>query len=203
MQSVNLFIITCNVICMWDFTQKRHKKKKHYFLHVLLEVVHGVWMCVTFMKMVSRISLSSAALCSLVRGPCIVPLLPHVCPEKKKKRDMALFWGHNCCGDCMKGFRGEWLQCLLLNLLRDSNSSSIFSALPVSAIQFLHSVFLLQQLYFLSPFLHLYFFLMSNSDSKLFLFSVPISDSIQSPAHVLIFLAELYSVKAFVSLAIE
>lgn len=122
---------------------------------------------------------------------------------KKKKKDMALFWGHNCCGDCRKGFRGEWLQCLLLNLLRDSNSSSIFSALPVSAIQFLHSAFLLQQLYFLSPFLHLYFFLMSNSDSKLFLFSVPISDSIQSPAHVLIFLAELYSVKAFVSLAIE
>lgn len=89
------------------------------------------------------------------------------------------------------------------NLLHDSDSYSFFSAFTVSSTQILHSVSLLKQLYFLPPFLHLYFFLMSNSDSKLFLSFIPISDSIQSPAHVLIFLAELYSVNAFVSLARE
>lgn len=88
-------------------------------------------------------------------------------------------------------------------LLHDSVSSSFFSAFTVTSTQILHSVYLLKQLYFLPPFLHLYFFLMSNSDSKLFLSFIPISDSLQSPAHVLIFLAELYSANAFVSLARE
>lgn len=89
------------------------------------------------------------------------------------------------------------------NLSHDSDPSSFFSSFAVSSTQILHSVSLLKQLYFLPPFLHLHFFLMSNSDSKLFLSFIPISDSIQSPAHVLIFLAVLYSVNAFVSLARE
>lgn len=98
----------------------------------------------------------------------------------------------------LHSFRGK-----KINLSHDSDSSSFFSALTVSSTQILYSVSLLTQLYFLSPFLHLYFFLMSNSGGKLFLSFIPISDSIQSPAHVLIFLAELYSLNTFVSLARE
>lgn len=118
--------------------------------------------------------------------------------------------GHFSHSNCMKGFSGglyrvcfTQLQEKKKSLLHDSESSSFFSAFTVSSTQILHSVSLLKQLYFLPPFLHLYFFLMSNSDSKMFLSFIPISDSIQSPAHVLIFLAELYSVNTFVSLARE
>lgn len=103
-----------------------------------------------------------------------------------------------CSVSVLHSFRGK-----KINLLHDSDSSSFFSALTVSSTQILYSVSLLTQLYFLPPFLHLYFFLMSNSGGKLFLSFIPISDSIQSPAHVLIFLAELYSLNTFVSLARE
>lgn len=103
-----------------------------------------------------------------------------------------------CCSVCFTQLRrGK------KNLLHDSDSSSSFSAFTLSTTQILHSASSLKQLHFLPPFLHLYFFLMSNSNSKLFLSFIPISDSIQSPAHVLIFLAELYSVNAFVSLSKE
>lgn len=105
-----------------------------------------------------------------------------------------------CCSVCFTQLLGDGGEG---NLLHDSDSSSFFSAFTISSTQILHSASSLKQLHFLPSFLHLYFFLMSNSNSKLFLSFIPISGSIQSPAHVLIFLAELYSVNAFVSLAKE